>query len=98
MFTNGFLVVCRETSNGTSAGDICVYSENDTSVKVKYTTNIQEAVATQKAMLVGATTEMCLPLITKEEVQAVVDNLNKQGRDRISNSEGECFIFVMFER
>lgn len=96
MFKNGFLVVCRELTDGTSAGETCVFSENDTNIKVKYTEDLYEAIALQKAMLVGASAEMCRAIIKDEDVDAVVTNLNKIGRDRISNSEGESFIFVMF--
>lgn len=96
MFKNGFLVVCRELTNGTTTGEISVFSENDTNIKVKYTEDLLEAIALQKAMLIGTDSSITRGIITQQEADAVVANLNKMGRDRISNSEGESYIFVMF--
>lgn len=84
-------------ADGATTGEICVFSENKTNVKVKYTEDLLEAIALQKAMLIGVDSNITRGVITQEEADAVVANLNKVGRDRISNSEGESYIFVMFK-
>ena len=96
MFQNGFLVVCRELSDGGSCGEVNIFSQENTNVKVKYTENLREAIGLQLGMLVGAPVEACLATVNQDTVDKIVKNLNEIGRDRIANGEGECFIFVMF--
>lgn len=95
MFKNGFLVVCRELSNVNSE-DTNNSSKLATSVKVKYTEDLREAIGLQLGMLIGAPIEVCLATIKQETIDGIVENLNNVGRDRLSNGEGESFIFVMW--
>jgi len=99
MFDNGFLVVCRELSaEDVSCGDINVYSKGDNAmnVRVKYTESLREAIGLQLGMLIGAPAEVCFGTIKQETIDKIIDNLNKVGRDRIANKEGECFIFALW--
>jgi len=75
---------------------IVVHRNIDGKIEMHYTKDIVEAICLQKATLVGAPAAMIRPLITENEVNEVIKNLESPNkRDRVANDEGETFIFYL---
>ena len=60
--------------------------------------DLTTAIAKQKALLVGAPVEMVRPLINEKEINEVLANLNRMGRDRLCNDEEEVYLFFLPKR
>ena len=74
-----FCIVSRNINEETSTTMVC--------------DDFIEACATQLAVLVGASVDMCKPMLKKEDIEAIKKNLETQGRDRLSNDEEEVYMF-----
>lgn len=60
--------------------------------------NLVDAVALQKALLVGAPVGIVKPTITEKEIDAVVVNLNKFHQDRLATDEEEVLLVLLPKR
>ncbi len=67
-------------------------------VNVQTEKDVVAAICKQKAMLVGCDPMMIRATIKEEEINAVIANLEKVGRDRLANDEEEVTIVFFSKR
>ena len=60
--------------------------------------NLVDAVASQKALLVGAPVGIVKPTITEKEIDTIVVNLNKFHQDRLATDEEEVLLVLLPKR
>ena len=64
----------------------------DGEIKIEKETDIIKAIAIQKGMLIGCGPDFAKGLVTKDEIEEVIERLEKYHKDRIYNDYEEVTI------
>lgn len=67
-------------------------------VHIESTNNLIDAITKQKALLIGVDVEIAKALISNDEINGVVDRLEKYHQDRLCNDEEEVLIIWLPKR
>ena len=70
----------------------------DNEINTFVSDNLVDAVASQKALLVGAPVGIVKPTITEKEIDTIVVNLNKFHQDRLATDEEEVLLVLLPKR